>query len=153
MLNWMKMGTYNEFNMRPIAIETMIAKVDALEGVIDRMVSPEAVQRIISQHVGLKEKLQKKADQSSDSTFTSSVIDATMGKKLGVTNTGTTNDKVEGTTFKAPDPDDVESINLVCKLSCVKKLFAELRKKSMDALNSCRCVSAAGPGPYPQIWT
>ena len=67
------------------------------------MVSPEAVQRIISQHVGLKEKLQKKADQSSDSTFTSSVIDATMGKKLGVTNTGTTNDKVEGTTFKAPD--------------------------------------------------
>ena len=29
------MGTYNEFNMRPIAIETMIAKVDALEGVID----------------------------------------------------------------------------------------------------------------------
>ena len=40
MVSWMKMGTYVEFNMRPIGIETMIRKVDALEGVIDRMVSP-----------------------------------------------------------------------------------------------------------------
>ena len=50
-----------------------------------------------------------------------------MGKKLGVTNTGTTNDKVEGTKTIAPKPDDVEKIKLVCKLSCVKKLFKELR--------------------------
>lgn len=43
MCEWMKLGTYCEFNMRPIAIETMIRKVDALEGVIDRMVSSETV--------------------------------------------------------------------------------------------------------------
>ena len=76
-----------------------------------------------------------------------------MGKKLGVTNTGTTNDKVEGTKPIAPKPDDVEKINLVCKLSCVKKLFKELREKSLETLKSCRCVSSAGPGPYPDIWT
>ena len=76
-----------------------------------------------------------------------------MGKKLGVTNTGTTNDKVEGTVPIAPKPDDVENINLVCKLSCVKKLFAELRKKSMDAMMAGRPCGGGGGGPYTRIWT
>lgn len=63
-----------------------------------------------------------------------------MGKKLGVTDTGVENHKVEGTTYVAPKEDNVESFNLVCKLSCVKKLFKELREKSLDAMKSCRCV-------------
>ena len=44
MVEWMKLGTYNEFNMRPIANETLIRKVDKLEGVIDRLMNQAAVQ-------------------------------------------------------------------------------------------------------------
>ena len=43
MVGWMKAGQYQEFDMRPIAIESMIRKVDALEGVIDRMMNSESV--------------------------------------------------------------------------------------------------------------
>ena len=153
MCQWMKLGTYKEFNMRPIGIEQMVKKVDALEGVIDRMVSSETVRNTVSKVMEVKEKLEQKADQKKESLFTSKIIDATMGKKLGVTDTGTTNDKVEGTKPIAPKPDDVEKIKLVCKLSCVKKLFKELREKSLEALKSCRCVSSSGPGPFPLIWT
>lgn len=153
MVQWMKLGTYQEFNMRPIAIETMIRKVALLEGVIDRLISKASVQDAISKFIGLKEKLEKKADQKSDSVFTSKVIDSQMGKKLGVTDTGVENQKIEGTTYIAPKEDDVEDVNLVCKMSCVKKLFQQLREKSLDAMKSCRGVASAGPGPYPQIWT
>ena len=153
MVQWMKLGTYVEYNMRPIAIETMIRKVAMLEGVIDRLISKAAVQDAISKFVDLKEKLEKKADQKSDRVFTSKVIDSQMGKKLGVTDTGVENQKIEGTTHIAPKEDDVEDVNLVCKMSCVKKLFQQLREKSLDAMKSCRCVASAGPGPYPQIWT
>ena len=153
MVQWMKLGTYCEFNMRPIAIETMIRKVDLLEGVIDRLISKDTVDRVISQFVGLKEKLEQKADQKNDSVFTSKVIDSQMGKSLGVTDTGVENQKPEGTVYIAPKEDAVEDVNLVCKMSCVKKLFQQLREKSLDAMWACRCVSSAGPGPYPQIWT
>ena len=76
-----------------------------------------------------------------------------MGKKLGVTDTGTTNDKKDGTVIVPPDPDDVEQYNLVCKLSCVKKLFKELRDKSMDAMHQCRPCGGGGGGPFTKIWT
>ena len=39
----MKLGTYCEFNMRPIANETLIRKVDKLEAVIDRLMNKAAV--------------------------------------------------------------------------------------------------------------
>lgn len=58
MCQWMKLGSYNEFNMRPIGIETMIRKVDALEGVIDRMMNSEAVAEVIEKFLNLKEKLE-----------------------------------------------------------------------------------------------
>lgn len=48
MVQWMKLGTYCEFNMRPMAIETMIQKIAMLEGVIDRMMSKSTVQKVIS---------------------------------------------------------------------------------------------------------
>ena len=76
-----------------------------------------------------------------------------MGKKLGVTDTGATNDKKDGTVIVPPDPDDVEQYNLVCRLSCVNKLFKELRDKSMEVMEHCRPVASSGPGPYPLIWT
>lgn len=63
--------------------------------------------------------------------FTSRVIDSQMGKKLGVTDTGVENQKIEGTTYVAPKEDDVEDVNLVCKMSCVRKLFQQLREKSI----------------------
>lgn len=85
--------------------------------------------------------------------FTSKVIDTTMGEKLGVTKTGTENHKIEGTVTRPPKPDDVETINLVCKMGCVKKLFKQLREQSLETLNRCRCVSSSGPGPFPLIWT
>ena len=75
-----------------------------------------------------------------------------MGKKLGVTDTGVENQKIEGTTYIAPKEDAVEQYNLVCKLSCVKSLFKTFREKSLEAMKSCRCVSPSGPGPYPLIW-
>ena len=43
MIQWMKIGKYEEFDMRPIAIETMIRKVDLLEGLIDRLMNKSAV--------------------------------------------------------------------------------------------------------------
>lgn len=76
-----------------------------------------------------------------------------MGKKLGVTDTGVENHKIEGTKYIAPKEDDVEQFNLVCKLSCVKNLFKTFREKSLATMKSCRCVSPAVPGPFPQIWT
>ena len=75
-----------------------------------------------------------------------------MGKKLGVTATGLTTEKT-ASVYVAPKEDQVEDINLVCKLSCVKKLFQQLRDKSMETMKSGRCVSPAGPGPFYQIWT
>lgn len=43
MVQWMKLGSYKKFNMNPISIETMIKKVDLLEGSIDRMMNKDAV--------------------------------------------------------------------------------------------------------------
>ena len=42
MVQWMKLGTYNEFDMNNISNETMIRKVDFLEGVIDRLMNSDA---------------------------------------------------------------------------------------------------------------
>jgi len=151
MVEWMKLGTYNEFNMRPIANETMIRKVDLLEGVIDRLMSDEAVQNTISKFLTVKETIEQEADQSKEKIFTSKIIDSQMGKKLGVTNSGITNEK-KGATFISPKKDQVENFNLVCKLSCVKKLFKQLREQSLDTMKTSRCVSSSGPGPYPTIW-
>ena len=153
MVKWMKLGTYSEFNMRPIAIETMIKKVDLLEGLIDRMMGADSVANTISKFMNVKEVIEQNADQKKEKIFTSKIIDSQMGKGLGVEDTGTENHEIKGTDYKAPDPDDVEKVKLTCKLSCVKKLFKELREKSLDAMKSCRCVSSSGPGPYPQIWT
>lgn len=75
-----------------------------------------------------------------------------MGAALGVTDTGIENHKTEGTVTSPPTPDDVENINLVNKLSCVKKLFQELRLESLDAMKTSRCTSACGSGSYPDIW-
>ena len=152
MIQWMKMGSYCEFNMKPIANERMIRKLDLLESVIDRLVSKSTVGKVISSFVGLKEKLEKKADQKKDKVFTSKVIDSQMGKKLGVTDTGVENQKIEGTTHIAPKEDDVENVVLVNKISCVKKLFRQMRDQALDTLEASRCTTSSGPGPYPDIW-
>ena len=153
MVKWMKVGEYEEFNVKPIAIETMIRKVDMLEAVIDRLMSPETVSQTISKFVNLKETLEQNADQTKDKVFTSKIIDSTMGKKLGVTDTGIENHKIEGTKYIPPKPDMVEYVILMEKLSPVKKLFQQLREKSMDALKEFRFPKFAGPGPFPDIWT
>ena len=44
MVNWMKLGSYNEFDMNNISNETMARKVDKLEAVIDRLMNSSAVQ-------------------------------------------------------------------------------------------------------------
>lgn len=62
MVNWMCMGSYSEFDMRPIAIETMIRKVDLLEGVIDRLMNGEAVAKTISKFMNVKEVIEQDAD-------------------------------------------------------------------------------------------
>ena len=134
MVNWMKLGTYCEFPMHNISNETMIKQVDKLEGLIDRLMNSQAVDQTISKFLNLKEILEQSADQKKDRVFTSSIIDSQMGKKLGVTDTGITNEKIEGTKYIPPKEDQVEDINLVCKLSCVKKLFQQLRDKSMETM-------------------
>lgn len=123
----MKLGSYIEFNMNPIANETLIRKVDKLEGVIDRLMNQDAVQQTISQYINVKEQIEATANQKEEKIFTSRIIDSQMGQKLGVTNTGVENQKVEGTTYIAPKPDAVEQYNLICKLSCVKNLFKTFR--------------------------
>lgn len=102
--------------------------------------------------MNMKEVIEQDADQKKEKIFTSRIIDSQMGKKLGVSATGIENNKPEGTTYIAPKEDAVEDFNLVCRLSCVKKLFKEMREQSLDAMKSCRCVCCAGPGPYPDIW-
>lgn len=87
----MKLGTYVEFNMNPIANETLIRKVDKLEGVIDRLMNQDAVQQTISQYINVKEQIEATANQKEEKIFTSRIIDSQMGKKLGVTNTGVEN--------------------------------------------------------------
>ena len=87
----MKLGTYVEFNMNPIANETLIRKVDKLEGVIDRLMNQDAVQQTISQYINVKEQIEATANQKEERIFTSRIIDSQMGKKLGVTNTGVEN--------------------------------------------------------------
>ena len=155
MVQWMKLGKYVEATqVRSISNETMARKVDLLEGVIDRLMNSDAVKQTISKYVKLKETLEKKADQKKDVVFTSKVIDATMGKKLGVTDTGITNEKKEGTKYIKPKEDDVEDFKLICKLSAIKSLFKEFRQKAIDSgLKSCRCVSPSAPGPYQNIWS
>ena len=152
MVQWMKLGSYCEFNMRPVANETMIRKVDMLEGLIDRLMNKDAVKKTIQKFLNVKEQIEKEADQTKEKIFTSNIIDSQMGKGLGVTDTGVENQKIEGTTYIAPKEDSVEDINLVCKMSCVKKLFQTLRETSLETMKSCRCTCAAGPGPYPTIW-
>ena len=87
----MKLGTYVEFNMNPIANETLIRKVDKLEGVIDRLMNQDAVQQTISQYINVKEQIEATANQKEEKIFTSWIIDSQMGKKLGVTDTGVEN--------------------------------------------------------------
>lgn len=87
----MKLGTYVEFNMNPIANETLIRKVDKLEGVIDRLMNQDAVQQTISQYINVKEQIEATANQKEEKIFTSRIIDSQMGKKLGVTDTGVEN--------------------------------------------------------------
>ena len=43
MVKWMKMGSYQKFDNSAIGAETIIRKIDKLEGVIDRLMSEEAV--------------------------------------------------------------------------------------------------------------
>lgn len=62
MIQWMKLGTYNEFDMNNISNETMIRKVDFLEGVIDRLMNKTAVADTISNYVNLKEAIESTAD-------------------------------------------------------------------------------------------
>ena len=76
-----------------------------------------------------------------------------MGEKLGVVNTGVENRKSEGTVYVAPRQDEVEDFRLVNKLSNVKKLFQELRYKSIAALKKGKPAQAGGGGPWTQIWT
>jgi hypothetical protein len=123
MISWMKLGSYKEFDVKPLADETMIRKVDSLEGVIDRLMNSEAVQNTISKFLNVKETIEQEADQNKEKIFTSKVIDSQMGKKLGVTDTGVENHKVEGTKYISPKEDNVENFNLVCKLSAVKQVF------------------------------
>ena len=87
----MKLGTYVEFNMNTIANETLIRKVDKLEGVIDRLMNQDAVQQTISQYINVKEQIEATANQKEEKIFTSRIIDSQMGKKLGVTDTGVEN--------------------------------------------------------------
>ena len=77
--------------MNPIANETLIRKVDKLEGVIDRLMNQDAVQQTISQYINVKEQIEATANQKEEKIFTSRIIDSQMGKKLGVTNTGVEN--------------------------------------------------------------
>ena len=72
-----------------------------------------------------------------------------MGKRLGVTSTGVENNQVEGSSFTMPREDDVEDYTLVKKLSNVKKLFQEMREKSLQSMQQQRGVSPGGSGPYP----
>ena len=61
MINWMKIGNAMPHTQSDaIGIETMIEKVDKLEGIIDRMMNKEAVNQTISKFIGVKETLQKK---------------------------------------------------------------------------------------------
>jgi hypothetical protein len=153
MIEWMKLGSYKEFDMKPIANETMVRLVDKLEGVIDRLMNKAAVEQTISQYINLKEQIEATAKQKEEKIFTSKIIDSQMGKKLGVTDTGIENHKIEGTTYIPPKEDAVEQFNLVCKLSCVKSLFKTFREKSISAMKQPRCISVSGPGPFPNIWT
>ena len=94
MISWMKTGQYQEWlGLKEVVDETMIRKIDLLEATIDRLMNEDSVGGTISQFVGVKESLQKGADQKKDGTFTSKVIDSQMGKKLGVTDTGVDNSK------------------------------------------------------------
>lgn len=87
----MKLGSYCEFNMRPIAIETMVRKVDLLEGLIDRLMNKSTVAKTISKFMNVKEVIEQDSDQKKEKIFTSNIIDSQMGKGLGVTDTGTEN--------------------------------------------------------------
>ena len=161
----MKLGSYEEFDMRDISIETMIRKVDMLEGVVDRMMSPDTVSDTISKYVNLKEIIEQDSDQSKNRIFTSSIIDSQMGASLGVTSTGIENhklgvidseldnQKIEGSYTQPPEADDVEKENFSQKLSCVKKLFQELRLASLAAMETSRCTSPSGGGSYSDIWS
>lgn len=152
MVKWMKTGSYCEFNVRPISIETMTRKVDLLEGLIDRLMNKTEVSNTISKFMNVKENIEQDSDQNKQKIFTSKIIDSQMGEKLGVTNTGTTNEKPEGTTYIPPKEDAVESYNLVPKLSKIKEMFQEMREKSLEAMKTPRCVACCGAGPYPDIW-
>ena len=153
MVQWMKLGIYVEYcGVKSIANEASIRLVDKLEGVIDRLMNKVAVEETISKYINLKEQIEATAKQKEEKIFTSRIIDSQMGKKLGVTDTGVENQKVEGTTYIAPKEDDVEQFNLICKMSCVKNLFKTFREKSIKAMKSCRGVAASGPGPFPLIW-
>ena len=123
MVQWMKLGKYVEFDMRPCANETMIRKVDLLEAVIDRLMNKDAVSSTISKFLNVKETIEQDADQNKEKIFTQKIIDSQMGKKLGVTDTGVENHMIEGTKYIPPKEDAVEKFNLQLKLSQVKQVF------------------------------
>ena len=153
MMEWMKLGTYEEFNMRPIANETIIRKIDLLEAVIDRLVNAEAVQNAISKYMNLKEELEQDTNQKKDRVFTPKVIDSQMGKKLGVTDTGTTNEKVENTRFIEIKYDETEYTFLFEQMSEVKAVFQSLREQALDSMKESRKVNNQSSSDYPNIWT
>lgn len=106
MIEWMKLGTYSEYcGVRAISNETLVRKVDRLEAVIDRLMNKASVEQTISQYINLKEQIEATAKQKEEKIFTSRIIDSQMGKKLGVTDTGVENQKIEGTTYIAPKED------------------------------------------------
>ena len=152
MINWMKLGEYDEFNMNSIANETMIRLVDRLEGVIDRLMNSAAVEDTISQYINLKEKIESTANQKEEKIFTSRIIDSQMGKKLGVTDTGVENQKIEGTKYIQPKEDDVENYTLLNKLSCVKNLCQTFREVSIENMKTQRSAYVTGDRDYPMIW-
>ena len=62
--------------MRPCAIESMIRKVDLLEGVIDRLMNKDAVASTISKFMNVKEVVEQDSDQNKEKIFTSKIIDS-----------------------------------------------------------------------------
>lgn len=152
MVSWMKLGKYKEFDMRPIANGVSIRRVDLMEERIDRLVNSGAVQKAISKYISLKEELEKTAKQEKDRAFTAKVIDSQMGTALGTTNTGTTNEKTDGTKFIEPKEDEVEKFRMMVVNSPVLTMFQELREKALEKLKAEKEVENTDADEYPNIW-
>lgn len=139
MVNWMSLGTYCEaVQVNQVSNETMIERIDKLEGLIDRLMNSSAVDQTISKFLNLKENLDKNTNQKNDSVFTSKTI-SQMGDKLG--NVGTTSSSKS------------EDISLLPRLSNVKLLFKTLRDQSLIAMSTPRPIKVDDDyKPFPMIW-